>query len=141
MTQETPVKVFSLLGLALTSMFFLLAVSATNASFAGVESPFPDPFSPDKVVMVLDNAANAYSRLVYVNLVEPGQADYALAADNLGFIGQEAGPQIMSYLGLDGQNQPIFEVAGASQQIVVSQYYPPEKLELNMSKLYSFLIQ
>ena len=130
MTQETPVKVLSLLGTAIASLFFLFAVSISNASFEKMEQPFPDVFAPAKVVSVLDTAASGYSKFVYANLVLPAQQDYAFYADNISYAVAEASPALMQMAGLDTSSaaqvayEPQAQVAGASDQIVVSKYYP-----------------
>ena len=126
MTQETPAKVLSLLGVALVSMSFMFAVTLSNASFTQVYNPIPDIFSPAKVMAVLDNVSNSYSNFVYDQLVKPEAPGYALAADNLAFIGQGAGHQVSNYLGLGAQNAHVLrqQVAGASTKVIVSKYYP-----------------
>lgn len=77
MTEESPQKVLSLLGVALVSMSFLFAVTITNASFTKTEMPLPDVFGPQNVVSVLDGAANDYSNFVTAYLVQPAQSDLA----------------------------------------------------------------
>ena len=126
MTQETPAKVFSLLGAALVSLSFMFAVTVSNASFTQVYNPVPDIFAPAKVMTVLDKASNSYSNFVYAQFIRPEAPGFAMAADNLAFIGQEAGPQLSSLLGLKAQNAYAYrpEVAGASTQVIVSKYYP-----------------
>lgn len=129
MTEETPGKVFSLLGVALTSMFFMFAVTQTTASFQKVEVPMPDPFAPQNVVAMLDNASYSYAEFLHQNLFVPAEAQYAFIADNVGFVADNAGPALASLAGLNGPvpsslaaAQP--QVAGASTQIIVSDYYP-----------------
>jgi hypothetical protein len=126
MTQETPAKVLSLLGISLVSMAFMFAVTISNASFTQVYNPVPDIFGPSKVVAALDNVSNSYSNFVYAQFVRPEAPEYAMAADNLAFIGQNAGSQISNFLGLGQQNvyadRP--EVAGESTEIVTSNLYP-----------------
>jgi len=126
MTEETPVKVLSLLGVALVSMSFMFAVTVSNASFTQVYNPVPDIFAPAKVMAVLDNVSNSYSNFVYAQLVRPEAPEYAMAADNLAYIGQEAVPQISNYLGLDTQKVYAIrpQVAGASTEVIISKYYP-----------------
>ncbi len=126
MTEETPAKVLSLLGVALVSMSFMFAITVSNASFTQVYSPIPDTLGPAKVMAVLDKVSNSYSKFVYAQLIRPEAPGYALAADNLAFIGQGAGSQISNYLGLGTQNvytaRP--QVAGASTEVIISKYYP-----------------
>jgi hypothetical protein len=126
MTEETPAKVMSLLGVALMSLSFMFAVTISQASFTQVYNPIPDAFSPAKVVAVLDNVSNSYSKLVYAQLVRPEAPEYAMAVDNLAFIRDQTGAQISGYLGFDAQTaysaRP--QVAGASTEVVVSKYYP-----------------
>lgn len=134
MTQETPAKVFSLLGVALTSMFFLFAVSATNASFTQTEKTFPAIFNPEVVVASIDVAANNFSKFVQTNLVAPGVQSYAIGQENINFIIDEASPQILAYTGLSQlaevdyaiSNNLKSQVAGISTQVVESEYYPFE---------------
>jgi hypothetical protein len=126
MTQETPIKVLSLLGVALVSMAFTFAVTVSNASFTQVYNPIPQGPSPANVMAVLDNVSNSYSNFVYAQLVRPEAPEYAMAADNVAFVAQGADSQISSFLGLGNQNvysdRP--QVAGASTEVVVSKYYP-----------------
>ena len=131
MTQETPVKVLSLLGTAIASLFFLFAVTVSNASFEKMETPFPDTFAPANVMAMLDTTANSYAKFVEVNLVKPGQQDYAFYADNISYLADEVGPVLLSVSGLQGLADAQVaaasapgQVAGASDQIVVSKYYP-----------------
>ncbi len=134
MTQETPAKVFSLLGVALTSMFFLFAVSVTNANFSQTEKAFPTAFNPDVVVASLDSVANGFSKFVQANLVQPGIQSYVIGQDNINYIIDEAAPDILAYTGLtqlaevSTQTQEVYvpQVAGASTQIVESKYYPAQ---------------
>ncbi len=127
-TNETPVKVLSLLGLAVTSMFFLFAVTVTNASFEQTENPFPVAFAPEQVVAVLDSTANSYSAFLQENLFSPAKKDFAMYADTASFIAENSAPQILHYAGLEGiSNYGRGEqVAGASTERVVSKYYPSE---------------
>lgn len=115
MTQETPAKVLSLLGVSLASMFFLFAVAFTNASFERQQIAFPDPFNSDKVMAELDSAANSYSRFVSVNLIQPGEQSYAILQDTVAYVIDNADYQILAYTGLtplvEPEQQP--KVAGA----------------------------
>src|SRR5882724_8761398 len=71
LTEETPAKVIGLLSVALTSMFFLFVVTASNADFSGAKNPFPQGPSPANVVAVLDVASNSYSNFLNANLISP----------------------------------------------------------------------
>lgn len=133
LTQETPGKVFGLLGASFVSMFFLFAVTVSNASFERMETPFPDVFAPSKVVAVLDNVASNYSQFVFANLVNPAKQDYGFYADNISYIGQEVGPVLLKVAGLQGLSSSkvaYFEsgqVAGSSDRIIYSKYYPHQE--------------
>jgi hypothetical protein len=130
LTQETPGKVFGLLGTAFASMFFLLAVTVSNASFEKMEYPLPDVFAPSQVVALLDSSASGYSEFVFTNLVNPAEQDYALFADNISYIGQEVGPVLLKVAGLQGlSNTKVAQagqgqVAGSSDSVIYSKYYP-----------------
>lgn len=126
MTQETPAKVLSLLGVALISMSFMFAVTISNSSFTQVYNPIPDTFGQTNAMSVLDNASNSYSKFVYNQLIRPEAPGYAMAIDNLVYIGHEAGSQISNYLGLGDLNDYAKrqQVAGASTKVVISKYYP-----------------
>jgi hypothetical protein len=147
MTQETPARVFSLLGVALTSMFFLFAVTVTNANFSQTEKPFPAVFNPDNVMAVLDNVSSSYSRFVDVNLIQPAKQDYAFYADNVSYIMDEASPSILAFTGLTGlaeassslpeQAQP--QVAGAYTQSYDTGYSSIVE-GFNVDTLYSVLM-
>ena len=143
MTQETPAKVFSLLGTAMFSLLFLFAVSSTNASFTQTENVFPDVFNPEKIVMTLDNISSSYSRFVDVYLVQSGRQSYAIGMDNINYVIEEASPAILSYTGLQArvdQSSYAPQVAGAFNQVVVSEYYKSSPaLTFNMDTVYSVL--
>ena len=144
MTQETPAKVFSLLGTAVFSMFFLFAVASTNASFSKTETTLPDAFSPNNVMAFLDNVSSSYSNFVDANVVEPAQDSYAIAKYNLDYIIDEAGPSILAYTGLSGlaevpTAQP--QVAGAFTQAASSQNYQPVGEGFSIDNLYALLIR
>jgi hypothetical protein len=106
MMNETPAKVISLLGVALTSLAFLFAVTVTDANFSKVQVQFPDPFNPEKVMAVLDTAANSYSTFVAMNLVEPAKKDFAVAADNISWVSQNAKDGAVAMLGITQDQQP-----------------------------------
>lgn len=129
-TEETPGKVFGLLATAFASMFFLFAVTVSNASFEKMESPFPDVFGPTNVVAVLDNTASVYSEFVYTNLINPATQDYAYYSDTVSYIAEEAGPALLKVAGLQGIGTTKValaeqgQVAGASDTVAYSKYYP-----------------
>lgn len=101
MTEETPAKVASLLGVALSSMFMLLAVSMTQASFQGTEVAMADPFSPAKVMSVLDNTSADYSMFLQRNLFTPVKNDLAFYQDTGSWIIDNSDMAIVKSLGLE----------------------------------------
>ena len=103
MLEETPTKVLSLLGVALTSLAFLFVVSATDASMSGTLAHVPDPFAPEQVVAVIDTAASGYSQFLAINLFTPAQQDFAFAADNISWIGNNAKDGALAMLGISQQ--------------------------------------
>jgi hypothetical protein len=129
LTQESPAKVMSLLAVSLTSMFFLFMVTVSNASFQQAQA-LPDPFSSTHVVAMLDSASNGYANFLNQNLIIPAHRDYGFVGDDVAFVAQNAGPQIMQLAGLQnlGSYNVAFaqkpQVAGASTVNVQSQYYP-----------------
>jgi hypothetical protein len=148
MTEETPAKVLGLLGVALTSMFFLFTVTVSNANFTQTQNAFPDPFSPAKVMAFLDNTSNSYSNFVNANLVQPAQNDYAIYQYNLKYVIDEAGPSILAYTGLSSyaentayQAQATPQVAGAftSQQMATSRQ--PDSGGFSIDTIYNALIR
>jgi len=149
MTEESPVKVVSLLGVAMTSMFFLFAVSFSNANFRSTENPFPDPFSPASVMAVLDSVSNSYSNFVYDNLINPATAQMSMVSDNVAYIADNAGPQLMAMTGLSGIQQAQValtqssgQVAGAFTQVAANKYYSGEQSSgSGIDLLYSLLIR
>lgn len=99
LVDETPAKVVSLLGAALASLAFLFLVSATDAGFQGTLAQIPDPFSPQEIVAVVDNAAASYSSFLATNLIQPAQADYALAAENISWTASSAKDGALAMIG------------------------------------------
>src|SRR5436190_1114124 len=119
MTQETPGKVFSLLGAAMFSMFLLFGVSVSNASFNRTEVNVPDLFGPSNVVSVLDNVSNSYSNFLAENLFQPAEQSLAIAQYNINYLIDESGPSILAITGFDTQVNPESsapQVAGAFTQ-------------------------
>ena len=115
----------------MVSMFFLFAVSVSNANFTQTEKAIPVAFSPSQVVALLDSSANGYSKFLDENLFAPAQNSYAVYQYNLAYVMDEAGPSVLAMTGLssfaDATNQATPQarpqVAGDSTQIVTSQYY------------------
>ncbi len=103
--EETPAKVMSLLGISLVSMAFLFSVTLTDASFQGTHMQLPNPFAPEKVVAMVDTAANSYSSILHAYVIDSGAKDYAMAADNLAWIGSNAKDGAVAMLGLDQIHQ------------------------------------
>ena len=115
MTQETPGKVLSLLGVAVASLAFLFMVNVSDASFSGTVSPVADPFAPAKVMAMVDTAANSYARLLNPIIV-PGEQDYALAADNIEWLTSNAQDGLVAMLGINDSSayqSAAPQVAGA----------------------------
>jgi hypothetical protein len=120
MTQETPGKVLTLLGVAMASMFFLFVVTFTNASLEGsVEVSFPNPFSPEKVVSVLDNAAAGYNKFIVANLTAPLAADFTNYKENLDWVIDQSDYAILDIAGLT----ELAEIDSPEQAPVVAGAY------------------
>ena len=131
MTEETPVKVMSLMTAALTSMFFLFTVAFSTASFQGVQQAMPDPFAPAKVVAALDNVSNSYAMFVDKYLINPAQSEYAYISDNVNFVAENVSPSLMAFAGVQESSAhmamaPSGQVAGESTQVVESKLYPSQ---------------
>jgi len=127
MTQETPGKVMGLLGVAMASMLFLFVVTVATTN----DGPLPpNPFAPENVVAVLDTVSHSYAAFLDQNLFAPASAQFAFIQDNVGFVADNAGPQLASLLGLQSSPSGVAQaaapeqVAGASTQDIVSKYYP-----------------
>ena len=113
LTQETPGKILSLLGAAMFSMFFLFAVSATNASFSGTETAMPDTLAPENVVAVLDSLSSSYSNFL-IDISAPARDSLAMVSDNVNFVIDEDGPTILAVTGFSALvDEPTPQVAGA----------------------------
>jgi hypothetical protein len=110
--EETPAKVFSLLGVALFSMAFLFSVSTSEASFAKVYNPLPNPFSPENVLAVIDNTAAGYSNFLAQNLIEPAKADYGFYFENVAWIWDNSKADLAYAVGLDGVGESAQTVSG-----------------------------
>ena len=144
MTQETPAKIMSLLGVALTSMFFLFAVSVSNANFTQTEKTFPAVFNPDQVVAVLDNAANSYNKFVQTNLVEPGVQSYAILQDNVNYVIDEASSSLLAITGFESlvnQNEQGALDPKVAGIFTDAAYFEASSQGFNMDNLYAILLQ
>lgn len=123
MTQETPAKVLSLLGVAVTAMFFLFAVSSTNASFSGTEYAFPNPFAPEKIVTALDNISSSYSKVADALFLSPVKADLAYYGDTVSWVIDNSDMAILNVVGL----QQLAELpADVSEPMVAGAYTESE---------------
>lgn len=143
MTEETPAKVMTLLGVALSSMFFLFAVTITNASFQQTETSFPDPFAPEKIVAVLDNTANSYSNFIAANLTQPLQSDLAFYKANFDWVIDNSDEQILAIVGLQQLADVNYNQPSAAPQVAgtyISKLEPNKSLDL-ADELYSLLIE
>lgn len=138
MTQETPAKVFSLLGAAMFSMFFLFAVSATNASFTRTESALPNIMAPENVVAALDSIANSYSNFLEANLIQPAEQTFAFVQDNVNYIMDEAGPSILTYTGLSSLAEAVTSSAQPQVAGAFTEHHIPG---VNIDVLYAFLMR
>lgn len=135
LTQETPAKVISLLGVAIFSLSFLFAVSVTDASFSGTRAPVYNPFSAENVMAVIDQTAASYSQFMDTNFIQPLMADYKVYGENLVFAFKESG---LAYaLGVESlmDNPQVLQgqVAGA---YIAS----PEYRQEGMSSVYSMIL-
>ncbi len=118
--EETPTKVMSLLGASLVSMAFLFSIVLTNAGFEGTQARVVDPFGPTHVVAVIDNVSHSYSVALHNYVIDSGAKDFAIAADNLAWIGSNAKDGALAMLGVhsgDGSQLLVTtQVAQASTQ-------------------------
>lgn len=138
LVEETPTKVVSLLSAALASLALLFMVTATNASFTGTLSQVSDPFGPQKVVSVLDNTAASYSHFLAINLFNPVKSDYAMASDNLAWIGSNATDGLAMALNIQPKQPGQPQVAGAYTSKLSAPADQPQDV---LSGLYSLLIR
>ena len=99
MTQETPGKIFSLLGVAMAFMAFLFFVSVSDASFSRARA-VADPFGPASVLGALDNVSNVYGKAADTYLFSPLQDDLAYYQDSLNWVIDNADMAILNTLGL-----------------------------------------
>lgn len=155
LTQESPGKVMGLLGVALSSMFFLFMVTVGQVSLQQSHSPLPDPFNPGKVMAMLDGVSNRYAYFLGADLLTPAQNDfgkpiqtaYNYYSDGFSYIMDEASPGILKYTGLaylaqtPSQLPATPAVAGDSTTIVQSTDYPQSAGGFSIDTLYPALIR
>lgn len=138
LTNETPAKVLSLLGLSLFTMAFMFSVSVTEASFAGTNNPLPEPVSPVKAMAVIDKAAASYSQFLTVNFLKPISEDYKMYGENLSFAFRESG---MAYA-LGVEDLLYGESSGGEGQVAGASIINPEYRQTGsgIDRLYSMLV-
>lgn len=114
LTVETPGKIMGLVGAAMFSLAFMLAVSVSDASFTQTYSSISDPFSMENVVATIDNAAANYDKFLYANLFQPAEETYQVYADNISWVADNSG--VTYALGFSEQpaKTSVGKVAGAS---------------------------
>ncbi len=113
LVEETPGKVVGLLGATLFSLAFLFAVTASDASFMGTKTHVADPFSPAKVMAVLDGVSNSYSNFLDTNLFQPSKNDFAMVSDNVTWLAMNASDGMKNSLGVQDPVVPqVMPVAG-----------------------------
>jgi len=135
LTQETPGKVMGLMGVALFSLAFLFAVSATDASFSGTTAPVYNPFSTENIVSVLDETAASYTQFMEKNFIQPLMADYSVYGENLSFLFKESG---LAYaLGVEGLT---LETHASEGQVAGAYIASPEYRAEGMSSVYSMIL-
>jgi hypothetical protein len=118
-------------------MFFLFAVTTSGQSFETAQNAFPDPFAPQQVVAAIDNVAYKYTAFLDANLFAPAAQEFAFIGDNVGFVADNAGSQVLSFLGVESTpGVAEQQVAGAYTQEVVSEYYPVS----SGAEIFSFLL-
>ncbi len=141
--KETPEKVLSLVGAALFSFAFLFAVSATDASLAGTYASIPDPFSPEKVVAVVDNVAQSYSNFLSANFIQPLAVDYKVYGENLVWLAQQSG--VVKFLGLErsevslAYKQPVAVLQGKVAGAMI--FAPRSNSGFSVDDIYGLLIR
>lgn len=84
-----------------------------------MESPLPDVMGPQNVVAVLDTVSNTYASFLNTNLFFPVQASYALAADNISYVFDNAGHELALLTGYTAKESGP-QVAGASVAAIES---------------------
>lgn len=138
--QETPGKVLGFTGAALFSMALLFSVSASNASFGGVEHSLPDPFAPQKVVSAIDSAAAGYSQAL-LSFLEPARGAVALHLEQINWVAGQAFQPLAQFSDLE--NAPSPQIAGAfilteAKFIAEDAYESSEALSIDT--IYSILV-
>lgn len=138
MTDETPVKVLSLVGAAVISMFFMAAVANSGVAWgenSGVA--ISDPFSPANVMAVVDQTANVYSDAVNGYFLTPVNSDFGFMPENLAWIKDNAELTLAVAVGLD---DPLPQVTAASGRaighVAGANTYNPEYYD-NIFSLYT----
>lgn len=138
LTNETPGKVLSLLGLSLFTIAFMFSVSITEASFAGTNQPLPEPISSAKAMSVVDHVAASYSNFLTVNFIAPVSADYQLYGENISFAFKESG---LAYA-LGVENLVYGESSHTQGQVAGASIVNPEYTQAGagVERLYSMLV-
>ncbi len=114
MTEETPVKVMSLLGVSLFSLAFMFAISASDASFSRANA-LPQAPTPENVVAMLDSTASSYGNFVHSYITGP-------ASESLAFYGQSYHEGLAFVM--DNADTKIVAMAGLSS--LVPDYSKPQ---------------
>jgi predicted ATP-grasp superfamily ATP-dependent carboligase len=142
MTEETPGKVLSLLGLALSSMFFMFAVTVSGVGIgANAQNTIPDPFAASKLMAVVDVASNSYAGFLHNNLTGPAGAQLAFVSDNIGFISSNASFEVSQVTGYSSYVQTKLayaqraQVAGAFTDVPYSGH---SGSEFSIAKIFGF---
>lgn len=127
MTEETPVKVLSLLGAAVVSMFFMAAVSVSGVTWSGNSgAAIADPFSPNNVMAFVDQAAWVYSDAVDAFLVNPAVSDFAFIPENLGWIAENAELALAVAVGLQDPLPQVSAPQRVQGQVAGATIYVPQ---------------
>ncbi len=126
------------LGAALFSLAFLFSVSATNAGFSSNEYALPNPFAPEKVVSVIDQAAADYSKALLAFL-EPAREAVAVHMEGIDWISDLASQPIAQALGLGNTQAP--QVAGAFVSDADTLYVDGSYGSLSVDDIYAILIE
>ena len=133
LVEETPEKVMGFLAATMLSMALLFGVTLSNASFNSTETALPDPFSPAKVMSVIDNMAADYSSAL-ISFTQPARDSLALYADQINWITEEAAAPLATALGFDGIDAGgseagaprvagAFKIAGSYESVSVDTLY------------------
>jgi hypothetical protein len=91
-----------------------------------MENQVPDPFSPGKIMAVLDSVSHSYSRFVAVNVTEPAQVSFNVARDNVRWVVDNSDQQVLAYTGLSSLAQvPAAPAEPARPQVAGAVTYSP----------------